>query len=150
MSRELQHKHTMGQFEQVCHGTNCNASKAMPHHSTECKEQHDAAYAGVEKMAQEAGLAKYLTPPGTNEWHGTTAALASLMRHAGSVALNAARENELHAAQEADELRALVRRQLQWQKHRDSVGIVMNDAEYAWIADAEAALASNADLTRRP
>jgi hypothetical protein len=57
--------------------------------------------------------------------------------------VNAALENELHAAQEADELRALVRRQLQWQKHRDSVGVVMSEAEYAWIADAETALASN-------
>ena len=76
-----------------------------------------------------------------NKWGISRDAVEDIL-HAGSVALNAARNNELHAAQEADELRALVLRQLQWQKHRDSVGIVMSGAEYAWIADAEAALAS--------
>ena len=44
MSRELQHAHTMDQFKEVCHGTNCNASKAVPHHSAECKAEHDLAY----------------------------------------------------------------------------------------------------------
>lgn len=44
MSRELQHAHTMNQFKEVCHGTNCNASKAVPSHSAECKAEHDLAY----------------------------------------------------------------------------------------------------------
>ena len=44
MSRELQHKHTMDQFEEVCNGTNCRASKAMPYHSEECRAEHDALH----------------------------------------------------------------------------------------------------------
>lgn len=44
MSRELQHKHTMDQFKEVCNGTNCRASKAMPYHSEECRAEHDALH----------------------------------------------------------------------------------------------------------
>lgn len=41
---------------------------------------------------------------------------------------------------EIEKLRALVLRQLRWQKHRDSVGCVMTGAELSWIEDAEAIL----------
>ena len=47
-------------------------------------------------------------------------------------------------------LRGLVVRQLQWQKHRNSVGIPMSDAERSWIEDAEIAIAPNAELMGRP
>jgi hypothetical protein len=47
------------------------------------------------------------------------------------------------AANEIDLLRGLVLRQLRWQKHRNSVGIVMGPEEYAWIADADAAMTPN-------
>jgi len=42
-ARERQHRHSMDQFKEVCKGSNCRASKAMPHHSDECKAEHDKA-----------------------------------------------------------------------------------------------------------
>jgi hypothetical protein len=50
-------------------------------------------------------------------------------------------EENLKLAQENDELRALVRRQLQWQQHRESVFIPMSMAESSWIEDAVKELA---------
>lgn len=44
IDRENQHRFSMMQFKEVCKGTNCNASKALPHHSTECEAEHESCH----------------------------------------------------------------------------------------------------------
>lgn len=46
----------------------------------------------------------------------------------------------LKNAQDINNLRSLVERQLRWQHHRNSVGIPMSDAERMWVDDAERAM----------
>jgi hypothetical protein len=84
----------------------------------------------------EAGMAKYLTPPTTREWHGSIDSIASLVRHAESAALNESRENELKSAQEADELRAEV----------ESLHKQLDVAQLQDSDDLKAALAGNTKL----
>ena len=62
MNRKRQHDHTMKQFHEVCNGTNCNANKAAPHHSAECKAEHDAAYSNERISEMANGFARHSEP----------------------------------------------------------------------------------------
>lgn len=65
----------------------------------------------IEQLAQESGLLRYLTPPGTDEWHGRTADIARLIRNVTNVerAACAALAEDTAAGRDAEAIAEAIR-----------------------------------------